>query len=333
MKRFVLAVICLGFGLMASAQQTPPPTNNPATKPATQKKFTPKKDGYISEASSVVDTVVPYSKVDETSLPFVKRVWREINLTDSLNAMLSSPKSNLMAVIFEAINNGELDLFAPDDESFQNQPLSSMKGPEVNGVKSSTADTAFLGINPATGELNRANNEFFAASFPLVRIKEDWILDTKRGVFEPRIIGIAPVRVDVKTQVDNNGNPVTNPETNMIYADSLKSVVGWLYFDDLREVLVKKKVAIEFNDASGLNFDDVFIRRMFSSYITKWSNPYDTRIEDYITDPKERIMEADRYKNKLSDFQKSIWAAPTTTPTADNKAVEPKPKKGLFNKN
>ncbi len=318
MKRIILAVICMSFGMMGFAQQTPPPTNTGNSKPAAQKKFTPKKDGYISEASSVVDTVVPYSKVDETSLPFVKRVWREINLTDSVNAMLSSPKSNLMAVIYEAIHNGELDLYSPEDESFQKQPLGS------------SADTAFLGINPSTSELNRANNEFFAASFQLLRIKEDWILDTKRGVFEPRIVGIAPVRIDVKTQIDNNGNPIMNPETNTIYADTLKSVVGWLYFDDLREILVRKKVAIEFNDASGLNFDDVFIRRMFSSYITKWSNPYDTRIEDYISDPKERIMEADRFKGKLDSFQKSIWTEPKVSPALDKKAAEPKKKKGLF---
>ena len=303
MKRILILTICLGWGWMVQAQQQ---QQQSTTKPV-QKKFTPKKDGYISEATSVVDTVVPYAKVDEESLPFVKRVWREIDLRDSTNAMLSSPKSNLMAVIFEAVHNGELDLFAPDDESFQHQPLSSAKGAEVNGIQSSSADTAFLGVNSLTGELNRPNNEFFSSYYSVLRIKEDWILDTKRGIFEPRIIGIAPVRVDVKMQVDNNGNPVNNPETNTAYADSLKSVVGWLYFDDLREILVRKKVAIEFNDASGLNFDDLFIRRMFSSYITKWSNPYDTRIEDYISDPRERVMEADRYKTKLQDFGKALW--------------------------
>jgi hypothetical protein len=159
---------------------------------------------------------------------YTKRVWREIDLRDRGNEILNSPKVNLVGIIYDAVNNGELDLYSSDDESFKGNPISANKGNDPKATKSSTADTAFLGVNPGTNEVNRANNEFFVASFTTIRVKEDWILDIKRGIFEPRIVGVAPVRIDVKTAVDNNGNPVVDPATNKVRADTVKSVVGWL---------------------------------------------------------------------------------------------------------
>lgn len=271
----------------------------------TPKKKAPKKDGYIFKETTVADTVVPYSVINREDVVYTTRIWREIDLRDRGNAYLASPKINLLSVIYEALNNGELDMYPADDEDFQKGEILSQKRVDENS--SSAVDTAFLGVNPSTNEVNRANNEFFAVSYPIIRIKEDWILDIKRGIFEPRIIGIAPVRIDIKTQVDNNGNQLIDPITNTVRADTLKSAVGWFYFDDLREILVKKKVANNGNDNSGINFDDVFVRRLFYSYITKRSNAADNRIEDIIFNPRERLLEADRYKKALSDFEQGLW--------------------------
>ena len=171
---------------------------------ATPKKKAPKQDGYIFKETTAADTVIPYSAVNREDVAYSTRIWREIDLRDRGNAVLASPKVNLIGVIYEALNNGELDMYPADDEDFQKGETISQK--KINEKSSSAVDTAFLGINPSTNEVNRADNEFFAVSYPIIRIKEDWILDIRRGVFEPRIIGIAPVRIDVKIQVDNNGN-------------------------------------------------------------------------------------------------------------------------------
>ncbi len=277
----------------------------PEKKVIPKKKLTPKRDGYIYRETTEADTVVPYSVVNKEDVAYTKRVWREIDLRDRGNSVLASPKINLLGIIYEALKNGELDMYASDNEDFQHgDPISQAK---LSETSNSAVDTAFLGVNPGTNEVNRANNEFFAASYPIIRIKEDWILDIRRGIFEPRIIGIAPVRIDVKTQVDNNGNPVVDPITNKVIADTLKSAVGWFYFDDLREILVKNKVANNGNDNSGINFDDVFTRRLFYSYITKTSNAADNRIEDILLNPKDRLLEADRQKKAMADFEQGLW--------------------------
>lgn len=298
MKKLTLLVLFVFTAGFVFAQTVTPTV-------APKKKLAPKKDGYISSEVSVPDTVVPYSKIEDGDKAYVKRVWREIDLRDRGNSILASPKVNLVGVIFAALNNGELDMYAADDESFKGQPISQAKGNNPNAVNSSAADTAFLGVNPNTNEINRANSEFFAASFTKIRIKEDWVLDIKRGVFEPRIVGIAPVRTDIKTQVDNNGNPVVDSLNNG--KTELSIVAGWFNFDDLREILVKTKIANNGNDNSGINFDDVFVRRLFYSNITKWSNAADNRLEDYIANSKERLIESEKFKKILSDFEQGLW--------------------------
>ncbi len=286
-------------------------TNLAAITPKKPKrKIAPKKDGYTFAEEALADTLVPYPVVNQEDILYRKRIWREIDLRDRGNSILASPKVNLIGVIYEALNNGELDLYASNDEDFKGEPISQSKNADAKSF--SAVDTAFLGVNPSTNEVNRANNEFFTASYTTIRIKEDWILDIKRGIFEPRIVGIAPIRIDIKTPVDNNGNPVVDPVTNTVRADTLKSVAGWLYFDDLRNILSKKKVANDGNDNSGINFDDIFVRRLFYSYITKTSNSSDLRIEDYLENgkpltPKQRLIEAERIKKLMADFEQGLW--------------------------
>jgi hypothetical protein len=70
---------------------------------------------------------------------------------------------------------------------------------------------------------------------------------------------------------------------------------------------VKTKIANNGNDNSGINFDDVFVRRLFYSNITKWSNAADNRIVDYIANSKDRLIESERIKKWLSDFEQGLW--------------------------
>lgn len=307
MKRIILVILFIftaGF-VFAQTQGTIPPPVGSDVKITPKKKIIPKRDGYIGSEVAVADTVVPLSVINDEDIAYVKRVWREIDLRDRGNSILASPQVNLVGVIYAALNNGELDMYAGDDESFKGQPISTSKKNDPNAINSSTADTAFLGVNPNTNEINRANNEFFKASFNTVRIKEDWVLDIKRGIFEPRIVGVALVRNDVKTQVDNNGNPVVDSLGKG--GVELSVVAGWFRFEDLREVLVKTKIANNGNDRSGINFDDVFVRRLFYSNITKWSNAEDNRLQDYIANSKERLIESEKFKKMLSDFEQGLW--------------------------
>lgn len=275
--------------------------------PVKPKKF--KQDGYIYAKDTVVVEPIPYPEIKREDVIYAKRIWREIDFRDQGNRILNSPKVNLIGVIYDAISRGELELFGIEDESFEKEPVSVEK-PQNNDK--SLADTSFLGINPNTNELNSANNDFFAQTFKGLRIKEDWIFDGKRGVFEPRIVGVAPIRLDIKQQVNQDGSPIVDVNGQQLPPDIREQPVGWIYFDDLRMLLANTKVANDGNDNSGITFDDVFLRRLFFSYIVKESNIADLRIQDIkingreLTD-KERLIEAERIKKKIADFEQALW--------------------------
>ena len=172
------------------------------------------------------------------------------------------------------------------------------------------------------------------------RIKEDWIFDKQRAVFEPRIIGIAPLitpqipgavafatggavtpaasNVDpfdpfaVQTQeepVNQVSTPVIEAPATSTFGPQVDATPAfWIYFPEARHVFVNKEVVNRNSDATGLSYDDVFIKRLFSSYIIKQSNSEDLRIKDYIKDDIDRLLESERIKKALMDYEQDLWS-------------------------
>src|SRR6202000_2758616 len=122
------------------------------------------------------------------------------------------------------------------------------------------------------------------------RLKEDWIFDRQRSVFETRIIGIAPL---VK--------PSGTADVTLDYQPAF-----WIYFPDARPILATKEVVNKNSDATGLSFDDVFMKRLFASYIVKQSNDKDERIKDY-AQGIDKLYESDRVKKALLDYELNLW--------------------------
>jgi gliding motility associated protien GldN len=87
--------------------------------------------------------------------------------------------------------------------------------------------------------------------------------------------------------------------------------VFWVYYNDARELLSKKRMVNPGNDASTLSFDDFFVRRLFSSYVVKETNPGNKNIVEMLglTDPKDirKLQESEAIKKSLADFEQSLW--------------------------
>jgi hypothetical protein len=60
------------------------------------------------------------------------------------------------------------------------------------------------------------------------------------------------------------------------------------------------------NDSDRRTWDDIFLKRMFSSYIYKENNVYDRRIEDY-KQGMDALIEADRIKNEITNMEHDLW--------------------------
>lgn len=254
---------------------------------------TPPRDGFSVRNDIDSNVMVPYADVREEDVYYAKRIWREIDLRDTVNSVLNSEKSKLIDILLEAIGNEELTVYSPkdtasgkvldDNDSFKiaMSPQDALRS--ARGTSEGVADSV---SGKLTGPvLNRLN----ADEFVKFRIKEDWILDIKRSVFEPRIIGIAPMKME-----EGNWRPVF-----------------WVYYDDARELLSKQRLVNPGNDASVLTFDDFFVRRLFASYVIKETNPSNKNITDILglTDPKDprKLYESERIKKSISDFEQSLW--------------------------
>lgn len=292
MKNIVSISALLLFGLTVSAQVV----KSPDTAKATVKKAkikTPPKDGFSARKDVDSAVMVPFADVREEDVFYSKRIWREIDLRDTINSVLKAENARLIDVLLEAITNEELTAYSPkdttagklleDNDSFKIALTTQQALQNMRGVTEGTPD-------PTTGKIAEPSlKRFRPDEFLKYRIKEDWILDTKRSVFEPRIVGIAPMKM-----VEGNWQPVF-----------------WIYYDDVRELLTKKKLMNPGNDASVLTFDDFFVRRLFSSYVVKETNPGNKTIVDMLglTDIKDprKLYESEKIKKSIADFEQSLW--------------------------
>ena len=292
MKSFFSIVVFLLIGLGVQAQDPVTTVRTDSVKKKVKIK-TPPKDGFTVRADVDSNVMVPFADVREEDVFYAKRIWRELDLRDTINSVLRAESAKLIDVLLEAVANEELTVYSnkdttagkllEDNDSFKIALTAQEALASARGLTEGVADSTTGKIADPT--LRRLRSE----EFMKYRIKEDWILDTKRSIFEPRIVGIAPMKM-----VEGNWQPVF-----------------WVYYTDARELLSKKRMVNPGNDASTLSFDDFFVRRLFSSYVVKETNPGNKNIVDMLglTDPKDirKLQESEAIKKSLADFEQSLW--------------------------
>ncbi len=268
-------------------------TEAPVVADKPTKPFDRPLDGYYKKTNIINNRVTPYANLRESDVIFSKRIWREFDVREKENQYLASPKARLIDVIMDAIAAGELTAYDPvstkDDpngDSFA-VPLTPAK------ARAKMADSTLVDhFDKKTGEKTSSTlvaGEFNPDSVVRFRIKEDVVFDKQRSVEEVRIIGIAPM---IKLKVSG---------LSFDYQPAF-----WIYFPDARKIFVTKEAFNRNNDATDLSFDDVFLKRKFSSYIVKESNDKDESIKNYAVGI-DRLYESERIKKELMDWELNLW--------------------------
>ena len=267
-------------------------TRKVAAVPA--KPFDAPLDGYYKKTNILSAKVTPYPNLREADVAWAKRIWREIDLREKLNAYLGSPKQRLIDVLLTAIKAGELTAYDPTSTT-EDPGGDEFKRPLTPAqAMSKMADSAVVDkFDKKTGEKIGSvvqAGEVQPDSIIKFRIKEDWIFDKQRSIFEPRIVGIAPLIKPKAGGVDLDYQPAF-----------------WIYFPDARPLLATKEAVSGNSDATGLSFDDVFMKRIFTSYIVKTSNAKDERIKDY-AQGIDKLYESEKIKKSLMDWELNLWS-------------------------
>ncbi len=254
-------------------------------------------DGAYIKEHTKTQRVVPYPYIREADVMWERRVWREIDLREKINLPLYYPTEpiNDRKSLFDVIKQGILEdgsitaystgVVGTDDE-FKQPLLASEVKAMLSKVDTTTTENIY------TGEMDTVyvTKEVNSADVRKYKLKEDWVFDRQRSVMDIRIIGLCPMRENIGPDGEMRG-----------YTDMF-----WLYFPELRYVLVNWDVFNRENDAERRSFDHIFWTRQFNSTITKVSNVYDRRIAMYKTG-MDALLEGEAIKESLFEFEHDLW--------------------------
>jgi gliding motility associated protien GldN len=257
-------------------------------------------DGVFIKETSPTRRVIPYTHVREADVTYYKRVWRIIDLKEKINHTLYYPLQTIKEIgyervsLFEVIKNGiqEGTLTAYDEDGVGGQfqvPLSKSEAIGKLSKEISSTD-----VDPQTGlEIESSyTEEIGPQNVKEYRLKEDWFFDKERSIMEVRIIGMLPV---IET---------LNTETGTTRREGL----FWIYFPEARYIFANHEVYNSSNDGARMTFEDLFRKRMFSGFIYKENNVFDNRILKSYTIGIDRLLEAEKIKAEIVNFEHDMWA-------------------------
>lgn len=235
---------------------------------------------------------VPYPVVRQADIMWSKRVWRELDMRQKMNQSFYYPLEphnnwrNFITVVMDALREGSITAY---DISSTDEFLVPLTFQEILTRQIDTVHRTLTRPYPPYDQYDTVIfSEFDPGRVMKLRVKEDWYFDKKRSQMMVRILGICPVMIK-----ERNGEEFSEP-------------LFWIYFPEARPVFAQAEIFNRYNDAARRSYDEVFMKRIFSSYIYKEQNAYDRRISEY-AQGLDALLEAERIKQQLIDFEQSLW--------------------------
>lgn len=240
----------------------------------------------------------PYVYERESDIMWSKRVWRTIDLREKFNHPMYFPETettyrkSLFDVIKSGIISGEI--YAYDNPFFDDEFRVRMSKASSDLMFTWWDSTNYVQnpYNP-NGPLILAPIRYDLTSKDIKQywVKEDWYFDKQRGVMDVRILGLCPL----KEKLD----PSTGDMIGVM-------PLFWVYFPQCRNLFAKSEVFNTKNDAQRITYDDLFQKRMFSSFVRKESNVYDREISSY-SSGIDIQLEAERAKDDIFKMEHDMW--------------------------
>lgn len=243
--------------------------------------------------------VMNYDNVREADVMWMKRIWRRIDLRQKMNHPFYFPESpsqgrkSFFDYLVAAVNEGSIVAYDPgalgEDDMFT-RPLTSAEIRE-RLVKVDTVYAEIL-TNPGQFVAKPIETRVKSSDVLMYEIKEDWFFDRERSVMEVRIVGICPMMA-VKDDLTGEFRGYKK--------------LFWINFQESRSEMANWSAFNRQNDFEQRNYDQVFNKRFFASYIVKESNVYDRYVHQY-KQGKEAMLESERIHRDLMVMEHDLWS-------------------------
>ena len=252
-------------------------------------------DGIYTKENTRTRRPISYTSLREADVMWSKRIWRQIDLKQKINHPLYYPsdvigdrKSLFQAIKDAALIDNSITCFSAMDDEFRTEYTKT----EVEGLLSRWDSTHQVDDvnNPGTTILAPIPVNITSDMITGYQIKEDWFFDKQRSVLDVRIIGL----LVITQRKSENGDVVG------------EKGLFWIYFPEARPVFANQEVYMRHNDAERRTIDDIFWKRLFSSFILKESNVYNRRIGDY-TSGLDALLESERIKKEIFTSEHDLW--------------------------
>ena len=221
-----------------------------------------------------------YPTIREADVMWRKRIWRTIDFRQKMNQVFYYPTethynwTNFITIILDTWKEGNIVVYQFDPRKDQLDDVYLYSDFEDKYTETITNEDGQSLTIP-----------FDVEQVKMLNIMEDWYFDRQRSQLLVRILAIGPVMI-------------TERGSEQLF---------WISYNNAARVMFAK--ANFFNrDNPGmvLNYDQVFMNRLFDSYIYKEENPYDRRIDRYAHGVKA-LYESERIKQEIIDFEQNLW--------------------------
>ncbi|WP_370101666.1 gliding motility protein GldN [Xanthomarina gelatinilytica] len=268
----------------------------------------PEEIGVRTEAQKAVDNDKPleYGYVDDRDIMFSKMTWERVVLDERVNFPLYYPvdtnnigkdRRSLFDVLWKNVKDGNIENIYDDSYFTTKRTLKDIKSAMS---KVDTLDIGYEQFN-ADGYVDPeyiVKRDITSYDISAYLIKGLWYFDKRQAELKYRLLGIAPAAPDVNfIDSDDEANKEPIP-------------LFWVFFPDAREILHEAKSFNNENSAVPISYDHLLNSRRFNGYIYKEENVYgDRKVTEYISDNAlMQLLESDRIKEKIRDFELDMWA-------------------------
>jgi len=263
------------------------------------------------------EEAVVLSHVRQADVTWAKRVWREIDLRQKQNLVLYYPldsatlgKRSFVQVLADMVQDAHLNPGPDALKVYESYELKELVQLDELKNRLSFTDSVPVLIDPDLCIIERMPKsvDFITEGKPLVTkivLMEDWFFDKQRSVMDVRILALG---LKVPTfQADIQPHPICidNVMNGFIPVPNGEQIL-WFFFPDLRQAMASNEIFNRHNDAHRTSFDDLFMKRMFASYVIKEENVYDRYIADY-TSGMDALLEAEKISEGIRDYEMDFW--------------------------